>query len=141
MTETEKKILAMQSPATQRRLRIQMGEPTKEDLEWKAKDSRAVPNAKTWEERVAWRPLSEQEIEFHDGANSYRRNRGQYLAEMRKEKDATSVTPKKWQKAVDAWLNPMGTIKVKFKHFKELMAANGLANEKELVMLKDEDRA
>lgn len=139
MTEREKKILALQPLSTQRRLRIQIGEPTKEDLEWKAKqDCRAVPNAKTWEERVAWRQLSKEETNFHE---ALRYNRGAILAEIREEKDATSVTPRKWQKAVDAWLNPMGTLKSKFKQFKELMAKNGLAKEMELVLLEDEDRA
>lgn len=101
MTEEQQKILELQTPNTQRLMRIEWGCGTPEDLAWLPGNPIAVPDAKTDEERVGARPLTYGESRV---MHTLRYSRGQYLAEIRGEAPVTSVDEAKRARAVDAFM-------------------------------------
>ncbi len=78
MDEKERKIFDTQPESTRRAILRQMNFESNSDP-WPPKNWLAVPDALTWEERVAVRPFSYQEMKVE---SELRQNRGDYLAQM-----------------------------------------------------------
>jgi hypothetical protein len=138
MTDEEKKILEMQPPSTRMLLERQAKANAIDDSIWQTRELsqnwKAVPNAKTWEEQVGARKISQQEEFFYNGdpdrkIHGMRQKVGAWIAEREKQKDATSVTPSKWKRAVDAFMD----VWIKRLPFSQIMKDAGLTKEKEKV--------
>ena len=113
MTEKEKQIRAMQSPAMQKLMALHDEGKKGHDEPWPPKDWLAVADAKTMDEAIASRPLLYEEAKVYA---TLRQHRGHYLATMRKEDNAESKNSHK-EKAVEAFMMKfsLGVIKAKFK--------------------------
>lgn len=126
--ERAKYILSLQPEST----RKAMERPVEDDLKWFNRpipaNYLAVPDAKTTDELVGARALGYEESKV---MARLRYNRGRYLAEMRGEGEASSVTEVKRNAAVAAFM----FVKTKFK---DLMRMCGLATEKEYAEFKRE---
>ena len=122
MTEKEQKIFDIQQPSTKKAL----PRPKEQDEKhfWRPLPDTWVanPNAKTEEERVNARNLSYEEASI---ATYNRYHAGERLAAQRKETNATSITIKKRNKAIEAFIGFIeeGLPKIKFK---DLMMSMGL---------------
>jgi hypothetical protein len=122
--EQEKRILAMQQPSTRLALIQTIAERRAHHKSlFDASKAIAVPDATCPEEAVGLRSFSFEEMAI---ATKNREARGERLAEMRKEPDAYSVTPKKRSRAVRAFMY----IK---KNFHELMTGLGIKTEKSTI--------
>jgi len=121
MTEREKKIFDMQQPSTKAALLRQSERDPKDDWAYISRpipeSYLAVPDAKTKDELVACRPITYQESKVY---KKLRYNRGEYLAEMRKEGDASSVGEEKKKSAIEAFMDIFSPSAIKAK-FAEIM--------------------
>lgn len=102
MTNEEKlKILSVQTPATQRLLRFQWDMETEEDKAFRYGNPVAVPDAKTWEERVGARGFTFHELQTE---MKLRQSRGQYIAEMHGDVEPMPINEEKRERAINAFM-------------------------------------
>lgn len=123
MTDAEKaeKILSIQAPSTKQALL----RPPEQDMQWHRREIKnwlAVPEAVTWEEKVAARPISFEEVKIE---NKLRYDRGEHLQKLRGDVCETCVDEQKKERATNAFMNVFSPEKIKDK-FKQLMTICGL---------------
>ena len=133
--EKEAKIFAMQSPSTQRAMlahkSLKPGERRNQLDDWPPKGWKAYEGEITEEnylEKVGARKLTEEEKLIYNGNEEkgiygMRQKTGERLAEIYGDKAATSMTPGKLQKAINAFMGIPQT-------FVEIMESWGLKSKK-----------
>lgn len=115
MTEKEQKIFDMQCASTKQAM-LRKGDYDP-DANWPPKNWMAVPDALSIEEMVACRPFTYHEVAIEE---RLRIKRGSLIAEARGDAPVSSVTDKKKETAIDAFMNIFSPERIKEK-FKALM--------------------